>query len=400
MEIIDLKRLTKNDLDNNDLLFIQDISEGETKNIKLPDFTDYVISSSTILTTLRTGSFTGSFFGELIGNVNSSSYSEKSYQSNQTFYLSNDETSNNSSSSFSINSSSSLFSYSSSLSVTSSLNTSASNSSYAFYVDTLTVKKGDNATSASNAVSSNYSNATYYINYNGNDNGTSLRSITSDDCLNTQISKNIINNNVSTSSLSITSSHALQSLSSSYINKTEYADRSDRTSFTSKSIYAYITFKIKDINEGIEIYSWKNIRTNNPIIIKKVEGILLFYIYFDQPFPEGRITTVVGDWNVSRNGIFYSGGQPSNSDIYNPVFFPNKHFGMVTGIASVHAKNEGSWIFGSADVGKYKTPIGQLPIILQDSTFSVIAYATKFNSPIKQPGIKKLETTTLGCASL
>jgi hypothetical protein len=75
-QITDLDLITKDEMNNNNLLFIQDISESETKNIVISDLTQYTISSSNILSSLRTGSFTGSFFGIVSGSTSSSSYSD------------------------------------------------------------------------------------------------------------------------------------------------------------------------------------------------------------------------------------------------------------------------------------------------------------------------------------
>ena len=51
-KITDLDLITKEEMNNNNLLFIQDISESETKNVVISDLTQYTISSSNILSSL------------------------------------------------------------------------------------------------------------------------------------------------------------------------------------------------------------------------------------------------------------------------------------------------------------------------------------------------------------
>ena len=76
-KITDLAAYTDTQVQSNDLLFITDVANQETKKITAIDVADYVISakSSSIYNGNYTGSFTGSFTGSLFGT---SSWSNKS----------------------------------------------------------------------------------------------------------------------------------------------------------------------------------------------------------------------------------------------------------------------------------------------------------------------------------
>ena len=153
-KITDLDLITKEEMNNNNLLFIQDISESETKNMIISDLTQYTISSSNILSSLRSGSFTGSFFGIVSGSTSTSSYCDTASYAQTTFLLNYIPGISNGSSSYSIHS------LSSSLSVSSSFNESASfsfTSSYAdktSYVSVLTANTSSTSLTASNVNSS------------------------------------------------------------------------------------------------------------------------------------------------------------------------------------------------------------------------------------------------------
>ncbi len=86
-KITDLDLITKEEMNNNNLLFIQDISESETKNVVISDLTQYTISSSNILSSLRSGSFIGSFSGIISGSSPSSSYCDTASYAQTTFLL-------------------------------------------------------------------------------------------------------------------------------------------------------------------------------------------------------------------------------------------------------------------------------------------------------------------------
>jgi hypothetical protein len=392
-KITDLDLITKEEMNNNNLLFIQDISESETKNVVISDLTQYTISSSNILSSLRSGSFTGSFFGIVSGSTSTSSYCDTASYAQTTFLLNYTPGISNGSSSYSVHS------LSSSLSVSSSFNTSASfsfTSSYAdktSYVSVLTANTSSTSLTASNVNFSSYSNTTLFLNYNGVDNGTCLRSIIAENASNSSIVKNLRSDNISTSSLAISSSYALFAEKSFYIKQTAYSKNSAKSQYTSKNVYAYINFQVKSGGD-IDIYSWKNINVNtddtiDPVKFKQSGPFSQFYIYFDKPLdvtiPQST-TTVVSDWNFETSRFVV------NNHIFKSYSFPNKHLGMVVGIWSVNinARDDAStWnVYDASDK-------------LIGSTFSVVAYKSTQNFPEKVSlGSADTIIQVGGCAAL
>jgi hypothetical protein len=388
-QITDLDLITKDEMNNNNLLFIQDISESETKNIVISDLTQYTISSSNILSSLRTGSFTGSFFGIVSGSTSSSSYCDTASYAQTTFLLNYIPGISNGSSSYSVHS------LSSSLSTSSSFNTSASfsfTSSYAdktSYVSVLTANTSSTSLTASNVNFSSYSNTTLFLNYNGVDNGTCLRSIIAENASNSSIVKNLRIDNTSTSSLAISSSYALFAEKSLYIKQTEYSKNSAKSQYTSKNVYAYINFQVVDVNQ-FNIYSWKNIRLDDPVKFKQSGPFSQFYIYFDKPLdvtiPQST-TTVVSDWNFETSRFVV------NNHIFKSYSFPNKHLGMVVGIWSVN-------IHKVTDAKSEWEPYNASNMLI-GSTFSVVAYKSTQNFPEKVSlGSADTIIQVGGCAAL
>jgi hypothetical protein len=388
-QITDLDLITKDEMNNNNLLFIQDISESETKNIVISDLTQYTISSSNILSSLRTGSFTGSFFGIVSGSTSSSSYSDTASYAQISLLLNYIPGIINGSSSYSVHS------LSSSLSTSSSFNTSASfsfTSSYAdktSYVSVLTANTSSTSITASNVNYSSYSNTALFLNYNGIDNGTCLRSIIAENASNSSIVKNLRIDNTSTSSLAISSSYALFAEKSLYIKQTEYSKNSAKSQYTSKNVYAYINFQVIDVNQ-FNIYSWKNIRLDDPVKFKQSGPFSQFYIYFDKPLdvtiPQST-TTVVSDWNFETSRFVV------NNHIFKSYSFPNKHLGMVVGIWSVN-------IHKVTDAKSEWEPYNASNMLI-GSTFSVVAYKSTQNFPEKVSlGSADTIIQVGGCAAL
>jgi len=388
-KITDLDLITKEEMNNNNLLFIQDISESETKNVVISDLTQYTISSSNILSSLRSGSFTGSFFGIISGSSPSSSYSDTAIYAQTTFLLNYTPGISNGSSSYSV------YSLSSSLSVSSSFNTSASfsfTSSYAdktSYVSVLTANTSSTSLTASNVNYSSYSNTSLFLNYDGINNGTCLRSIIAENASNSSIVKNLRSDNISTSSLAISSSYALFAEKSFYIKQTSYSKNSAKSQYTSKNVYAYINFQVKSGGE-VDIYSWKNIRLDNPIKFKQSGPFSQFYIYFDKPLdvtiPQST-TTVVSDWNFETSRFVF------NNHIFKSYSFPNKHLGMVVGIWSVN-------IHKVTDAESEWEPYNASNMLI-GSTFSVVAYKSTQNFPEKVSlGSADTIIQVGGCAAL
>ena len=388
-QITDLDLITKDEMNNNNLLFIQDISESETKNIVISDLTQYTISSSNILSSLRTGSFTGSFFGIVSGSTSSSSYSDTASYAQISLLLNYIPGIINGSSSYSVHS------LSSSLSTSSSFNTSASfsfTSSYAdktSYVSVLTANTSSTSLTASNVNFSSYSNTTLFLNYNGVDNGTCLRSIIAENASNSSIVKNLRIDNTSTSSLAISSSYALFAEKSLYIKQTEYSKNSAKSQYTSKNVYAYINFQVVDVNQ-FNIYSWKNIRLDDPVKFKQSGPFSQFYIYFDKQLDvttPRSTTTVVSDWNFVTSRFVV------NNHIFKSYSFPNKHLGMVVGIWSVN-------IHKVTDAKSEWEPYNASNMLI-GSTFSVVAYKSTQNFPEKVSlGSADTIIQVGGCAAL
>ena len=69
MNIVDLNKLNKTDISAIDPLFIQDVSKSETKLLLSFDLSKYIVSSSNLIVSLKSGSFTGSFYGSIIGTA-------------------------------------------------------------------------------------------------------------------------------------------------------------------------------------------------------------------------------------------------------------------------------------------------------------------------------------------
>jgi hypothetical protein len=389
-KITDLDLITKEEMNNNNLLFIQDISESETKNLVISDLTQYTISSSNILSSLRSGSFTGSFSGIISGSCPSSSYCDTASYTQTTFLLNYTPEISNGSSSYSV------YSLSSSLSVSSSFNESASfsfTSSYSdktSYVSVLTANTSSTSLTASNVNISSYSNTALFLNYNGVDNGTCLRSIIAENANNSSIVKNLRSNNTSTSSLAISSSYALFAEKSFYIQQTAYSKNSAKSQYTSKNVYAYINFQVKS-GGSVDIYSWKNISTTNPIKWKQTGPFGLFYIYFDKLVDIGATTTVVSDWNFETSRFVI------DKNTFKSYSLPNKHYGMITGVWTVTSTVESPTFADRYLEWNDANPTD----MLIGSTFSVVAYKSTQKFPERVSlGSANTILQVGGCAAL
>ena len=389
-KITDLDLITKEEMNNNNLLFIQDISESETKNIVILDLTQYTISSSNILSSLRSGSFTGSFSGIISGSCPSSSYCDTASYAQTTFLLNYTPEISNGSSSYSVHSLSSSLSVSSSFNESASFSFTSSYSDKTSYVSVLTANTSSTSLTASNVNYSSYSNTSLFLNYNGVDNGTCLRSIIAENASNSLIVKNLRSDNISTSSLAISSSYALFTEKSFYIQKTEYSKNSVKSQYTSKNVYAYINFQVTGVNK-YKIYSWKNIRTTTPIQWKQTDPFGLFYIYFDKLVDIGTTITVVSDWNFETSHFVI----PNN--IFKSYSLPNKHYGMITGVWTVTS----TVVSPISDDRYLKWNNANPSNMLIGSTFSVVAYKSTQKFPeIVSLGSANTIIQVGGCAAL
>jgi len=394
-KITDLDLITKEEMNNNNLLFIQDISESETKNVVISDLTQYTISSSNIISSLRSGSFTGSFFGIVSGSTSTSSYCDTASYAQTTFLLNYIPGTSNGSSSYSVNSLSSSLSVSSSFNISASFSVTSSYADKTSYVSVLTANTSSTSLTASNVNYSSYSNNALFLNYNGIDNGTCLRSIIAENANIASIVDNIRPNNISTSSLAISSSRALFAEKSFFIKQTDYTKYSAKSQYTSKNVYAYINFEVKS-GGAVDIYSWKNIKigdSNNPPVKWKQEGPFgLFYIYFNDLLPQDRTSTVISDWNFVTSNFVIS------NNVFKSYSFPNKNLGMVVGVWTVNTKIK-SPVFSDRNVTwSASNPIN----MLIGSTFSVVAYNSTEKFPSQTPSLASTDTTIQvgGCATL
>jgi len=394
-KITDLDLITKEEMNNNNLLFIQDISESETKNVVISDLTQYTISSSNIISSLRSGSFTGSFFGIVSGSTSTSSYCDTASYAQTTFLLNYIPGTSNGSSSYSVNSLSSSLSVSSSFNISASFSVTSSYADKTSYVSVLTANTSSTSLTASNVNYSSYSNNALFLNYNGIDNGTCLRSIITENANIASIVDNIRPNNISTSSLAISSSRALFAEKSFFIKQTDYTKYSAKSQYTSKNVYAYINFEVKS-GGAVDIYSWKNIKigdSNNPPVKWKQEGPFgLFYIYFNDLLPQDRTSTVISDWNFVTSNFVIS------NNVFKSYSFPNKNLGMVVGVWTVNTKIK-SPVFSDRNVTwSASNPIN----MLIGSTFSVVAYNSTEKFPSQTPSLASTDTTIQvgGCATL
>ena len=358
-KITDLDLITKEEMNNNNLLFIQDISESETKNMIISDLTQYTISSSNILSSLRSGSFTGSFFGIVSGSTSTSSYCDTASYAQTTFLLNYIPGTSNGSSSYSVNSLSSSLSVSSSFNISASFSVTSSYADRTSYVSVLTANTSSTSLTASNVNYSSYSNNALFLNYNGINNGTCLRSIIAE--------------------------------KSFFIKQTDYTKYSAKSQYTSKNVYAYINFQVKSGGE-VDIYSWKNIRTTNPVKWKQEEPFGLFYIYFNDLLPQGSTSTVISDWNFVTSNFVIS------NNVFKSYSFPNKNLGMVVGVWTVNTTIK-SPVFSDRNVTwSPSNPIN----MLIGSTFSVVAYNSTEKFPSQLPSLASTDTTIQvgGCATL
>jgi hypothetical protein len=394
-KITDLDLITKEEMNNNNLLFIQDISESETKNVVISDLTQYTISSSNIISSLRSGSFTGSFFGIVSGSTSTSSYCDTASYAQTTFLLNYIPGTSNGSSSYSVNSLSSSLSVSSSFNISASFSVTSSYADKTSYVSVLTANTSSTSLTASNVNYSSYSNNALFLNYNGIDNGTCLRSIIAENANIASIVDNIRPNNISTSSLAISSSLTLFAEKSFFIKQTDYTKYSAKSQYTSKNVYAYINFEVKS-GGAVDIYSWKNIKigdSNNPPVKWKQEGPFgLFYIYFNDLLPQGSTSTVISDWNFVTSNFVIS------NNVFKSYSFPNKNLGMVVGVWTVNTKIK-SPVFSDRNVTwSASNPIN----MLIGSTFSVVAYNSTEKFPSQTPSLASTDTTIQvgGCATL
>jgi len=253
MKISDLKKLTKTTIADIDPLFVQDISESETKLLLSLDLGQYIISSSNLPINLKSGSFTGSFFGNINGissNASSSIFSKHSLNSNYLNYP------NYSSASYSLLSISSSKSNFSTFSLSSSYSITSSNSTTSSYANTCLVNNSLTSSVSNLSLVSQYATSSNYLIYNGTDNGKVYKSIISEYSPTASIGVKLVGNkikngilvNESTSSLALSSSFSINSESARYIESVSNSEYSSFALNTDLIPFAYVNFSISHNN--------------------------------------------------------------------------------------------------------------------------------------------------------
>lgn len=265
MNISDLKKLTKENISDLDPLFVQDISDLETKLLISSDLSKYILSSSNLINSLKSGSFTGSFYNNLIGKITNVSSTFLSQYSNNTNYLNYP---NNSTSSYSLISLSSSISDNSLRSITSSFALSSSNSITSSYANVEIIQNSITSSFSIRSIISDYANSSNYLVYNGQNNGKVYKSIISEYSPTSSIAISLIPNSISNedsifgNNIQINDSKAFKSLISSISTNAETAsyiklvDNSQHSSFainTDLIPFAYINFLVTH-NNGTD---WK-----------------------------------------------------------------------------------------------------------------------------------------------
>ena len=281
MNIVDLNKLTQTDISDIDPLFIQDVSKSETKLLVSSDLGKYIISSSNLIVSLKSGSFTGSFYGNLNGISTTSSFSFLSKYSNNTKYLNYPNYSTSSYSLFSISSSKSNNSF---RIISSSHSVSSSNSITSSYANTWIIRNALTSSVSKLSSLSLYSTSSNYLIYSGKDNGKIYKSIISEYSPTASIGVSLIGNaiiandefsefkqilnqplvNDSTAAESYSSSFANNSKTARYIKEVTNSENSSFALNTDLVPFAYINFKINHTDGkdwSFTVNQYKNIAT-------------------------------------------------------------------------------------------------------------------------------------------
>lgn len=261
-QITNLKRLGLSFISGSDLLIITDVTSSgqiETKKITISDLSDYIITSSNINLSFRTGSFEGDFKGIFTGSSDSSSFSVSSSISTFTNHLI--YSSNNGTSSYSINSGrsnkseDSLYSLSSSISAQSNYSISSS----VFYKNTNEIFADiSDITQVSNH--SLISQKSLYISPSDN-NGIIYHAMYSDKSGKAYKSNKLSEGNSATMNKSYFANNAVIANTSSFSDNALYAKtttRAQKILSGNVDAWAHCSFKI-DENYQIVPMSWNNI---------------------------------------------------------------------------------------------------------------------------------------------
>ena len=374
MNIIDLKKLNSISICDSDLFIVQDDIASETKALLSGDLSNYILSSSNLYNSLKTGSFSGSFYGTLHGTSLTSSNSKYSVYSKDSNVLNYP---NKSTSSFSIETSSSLRSSNSINSLTSSYASSSKNSISASYVNTYLVSNSDDSFTSSVASSSLYSNASDYIIYDGKDNGKVYRSIFSEYSTYASYAKRLSVNNRSTVAYSLTSSNSMTSNTADYIGYVKKAKYSDSVFQADNSIFSYCNFDVVTSGNSytFHVNNWKNLKSpgigigasdNNFIILTGS-----FYTAAEQEY-----STVCCDINVN---FIPNAPIDYHFDSYSfPISYTR--FAVALRVKKIV-------YHGNPNIHKF----------INNANISVVCYAPLNNYPTEKPGIEIANNLMSNC---
>lgn len=260
MNISELNKLTQNTISDIDLMFVQDVSETETKVLLSSDLSNYIVSASNLPTNLKSGSFTGSFTGNLNGTITNTSkslFSNYAFKSNYLNYP------NNSSSSYALSSISSSNSTISIDSITSSYSSVSTNSVTSSYTNTCIINNSFSSSTSNISLQTNYATSSNYLIYNGIDNGKVYKSIISEYSPSASIGISLLGNTViegdsywgtdvlvnnSTSSRALSSSFSSNANSARYIKNVAKSDHASFALNTDMVPFAYVNFSVKHTN--------------------------------------------------------------------------------------------------------------------------------------------------------
>jgi len=387
MNLSELHQLDATTINNIDLLFLQESGSGEfeTKNGLVSDLELYILSSSNLVSSLKTGSFTGSFFGTLIGTSNTSSISKTSNYSISTKNL---IFPNNSTASYSIQSISSSKSNTTVNSDTSSYSLTSSYSDSASYVSTFLILSSSNSNTSSYSTYSNYANSTDYLIYNNNDNGKVYRSILSDFSPTASYAQNLSINNTSTAYSSISASIAGTSSFSKYINLTQVTNVAQSCDNSDSQVFAYVNFDISYTSPGpasFYINEWKNIQSPGIGVAADERQCLAFTSSFYDPLSSSVYSSVVCDLSVNFPADSREAGRITY--FFKSYAFPIKNTGFGVALRSGTALGSNASIWG----------------LLNNANVSIVVYAPSSNTnyPTRIPATSTTSNSTLlGCARL
>jgi hypothetical protein len=388
MNLRELHQLDATTINDIDLLFLQESGSGEfeTKNGLVSDLELYILSSSNLINSLKTGSFTGSFSGTLIGTSNTSSISKTSNYSVSTKNL---IFPNNSTASYSIQSISSSKSNTTVNSDTSSYSLTSSYSDSASYVSTFLILSSSNSKTSSYSTYSNYANSTDYLIYNNNDNGKVYRSILSDFSPTCSYAQNLAINNTSTAHSSISASIAGTSSFSKYINLTQVTNVAESCDNSDSQVFAYVNFDISRTSPtgpvSFYVNEWKNIQSPGIGVAAEGPECVVFTSSFYEPLPSGVYSSAVCDLYVSSYPA--SDSTPGVQYFFKSYSFPIKNTG-----------------FGVAlRCGNFFGRLLSVWSRLNNANVSIVVYApsSDTNYPTRIPATSTTSNSTLlGCARL